>query len=450
MHVKTFSTLWALGMLMFAGCHENPSGVSESGPAGSAALVRVTPVKAARKTLIRYCAQPGQIDAWEEAPLFAKVSGYVRAVHVDIGDKVQGPKRAEGKKTAPGQTLVEIDAPELVQELAQKQAGVEQAKSEIKQAEAGVRVAVAAKASAQALVEEARASVQRAEADFNRASSELSRITQLADRQAVTDKLVDETKNKHAAAEAARKEVAAKIRSAQARLNESDAMVAKAEADLGSAKARLSVAEAERDQVKAMLDFTQIRAPFDGVVSSRNVDTGHLVNVGASERKPLLSVVNTNVVRVVIDVPEVDAVHVAPGAEATIHLPSLGAEGMTGKVSRTTWVLNQATRTLRTEVDVENKEGRLRPGMYATVKLKVAERPDAVTLPKTALITDGGETFCWKIEADDTLRRNKVQTGIETGGEVEIVSGLSGGEDIIGVNAGAFREGQQVARVAAK
>jgi len=416
------------------------------------AKLRVTPIKPARKTLIRYCEQPGQIAAREEAPLFAKVSGYVRQVNVDIGDKVRGPVYVEGTLKSPGQTLVSIDVPELEQELAQKQASVEQATAEIKQSEAAVKVAKAMADSARAMEDEASAMVERVEAEFARWKAELARIEDLAARQAVTDKLVDETQSKFRAADAMRKEIAAKIRSAQAQLRQAEALVEKAEADQESAQAKRAVTQAERDRVATQISFAEIRAPFDGIVAARHVDAGHLINAGSSAKEPLLVVVSADVVRVSVDVPEVDSVHIEPDAEATIRLPSLGAAGVTsvtGKVARTAWVLNQATRTLRVEIDVPNADGRLRPGMYAHARLKVAERPDAIVVPKTALLVAAGQTSVWRVDADGTLRRQVVQTGIEAGGEWEIVAGLTGDEELIGVNPAAFREGQQIERAEA-
>lgn len=436
-------------MLIITGCgtgHRDAASASES---RGDAKVRVTPIKPIRKTITRYCEQPGQVAALEHTPLFAKVSGYVRKVHVDIGDEVQGPVREEGQPAQPGQLLIEIDVPELQKELAQREAAVEQARSEIKQAEAAVKVAKAMGDSAEALVEEAQATVERVDADFQRWKSELDRITDLASRGAVTEKLVDETQSKFRSAEAARKEVTAKIKSAQANFNESGALVEKAEADLGAAQAKLAVAEAERDRTQTLLGFAEIRAPFTGRVAARNVDTGHLVNVGSSAKEALMVIVNTNSVRIYVDVPEIDAVHIQPKAEAVIQMPSL-AGGIEGQVTRTTWVLNESTRTLRTEIDVSNDDGRLRPGMYAHARLKVAERADALVLPKSALMTAGGETSVWRIETDGTLRRQGVKTGIEAGGEFEIASGLTGDEDLIGVNVAAFREGQQVEVVEAK
>ena len=435
--------------LLLAGCGA-VRGAKSDEVSSAEARVRVTPLKTVRKTLTRYCEQPGQIAALEETPIYAKVNGYVHRVLVDIGDKVTGPVyEGEELKTA-GQLLLEIEVPELEKELAQKTASIEQARSEIKQAQAAVKVAEAMRDSAQAAVEEADATVERMEADFQRWKSEFARMTDLASRQAVTQKLVEETESKYKAADALRKEVTAKIKSAHAQLGEAEAQITKAAADEEATQSMLAVAQADHDRIQSLLGFAEIRSPFDGVVAARNVDTGHLVNSGSSAKEPLLIIVRPETVRVFVDVPEIDAIHIEPRAEAKIRMPSLAGDGIAGTVTRTSWVLNQATRTLRIEIDVPNETGRLRPGMYAHARIKVAERKEALTLPKSALLVSGGQTSCWRIESDGTLRRTNLQIGIESGGEFEIVSGLSGDEDLIGVNAAAFREGQQVEVVAPK
>src|SRR5262249_33493819 len=115
-----------------------------------------------------------------------------------------------------------------------------------------------------------------------------------------------------------------------------------------------------------------------------------------------------------------------------------------GTVTRTAWNLDAATRTLRTEVDLPNEDGVLRPGMYAHARVKVAEREDALSLPKSAVMTADVKSFCFTIDADGLVVRTPVETGVVAGDDIEIPSGLTGDEQVIGVNAAAFREGQQV------
>lgn len=414
--------------------------------AGGVPLVRVTPVKPQRKTLVRRVEQPGRIEAFEETPLFAKVTGYVSRIHVDIGDRVAGPKIDEkGKVVEAGQVLAELTIPELEEELKQKQALVVQSAAESKQAEAAIKVADSMRTSARARVAEAQAAVERHQANYNRWKSELARITELADKGAVTKKLVDESENNFRAADAARSEAAAKIRSAEAGYSEAEALVEKAHSDLDAAKAKQLVAQADEQRAATLLGYATIRAPYDGTITERNIDTGHLVYAATGTGgKPLFVVVTSDVLRIFMDVPEADAVLTKEKAEVKIRIPSSPGEAFTGTITRTAWVLDAGTRTLRAEIDLDNQHGRLRPGMYVTADLKVAERPDAWALPKTAIISSDGQNACLTIDSSGMIKKTPIVTGIRAGDDVEIVSGLTGDEQVIGVNPAAFREGQQV------
>jgi RND family efflux transporter MFP subunit len=266
----------------------------------------------------------------------------------------------------------------------------------------------------------------------------------------VTREVAEEKEKLFRAAESARKQTQARITSAKAAVAEKRALVEKADADLEAARKRLVAAEADLARVKALLTYTKIRAPYDGVVTARNVHTGHLVQPGVgSGGKPLLVVVQTKVMRIFVDVPEIDARFVAPGSEAVVRFPSSPSEARTGTVTRTAWNLDAATRTLRTEIDLPNDDGKLRPGMYANARLKVAERTDALSLPKTAVMTAEGKSSCYAIDGDGHVVRTPIEIGLRTDDDVEIVSGLAGDEQVIGLNTSAFREGQLVEIAAA-
>jgi RND family efflux transporter MFP subunit len=443
-------------MFLACGCQRGGTpavpGDAAGTPAGetSAALTRVTPIRPVRKTLIRRTEQPGQVEAFEETPLYAKVAGYVQSIPVDIGDTVAGPRHdPQGRLIDAGQVLVELSIPELEQEYQQKQALVGQAQAEVRQGAAAVRVAEAALAAAQARVEETRAAIARTQADFDRFQSELARVQELATKGALTQQVADEKRNQFRAADAARGETAAKILSAQAAVTESTALLDKAQADHEALKAKLRVAQAEERRVAALMEYRHIRAPYDGVVAVRNVHTGHLVQPGTgSGGKPLLVLIRVDKVRIFVDVPEADAVLTRRDGEARIRIPSMSAETFTGTVTRTAWMLNAGTRTLRTEIDRDNPDGRLRPGMFVVADLKVAERPDALALPHTALWSADGQTFCYTIDSSGKVTRQPVEAGIRAGDEVEIISGLTGNEQVIGTNPAAFRDGQQVEVVA--
>lgn len=439
---RTFHTVCLLLSLVLGlanGCRPAGDAHSNEG-AGGLPPIRVVAMKPDRKPLVRTVELPGRVEAFEEAPLYARVTGYVTKVTVDLGDRIHGPRDNE-----PGQPLFELQVPELREELAEKSARISQTRAEVRQSEAAVKVAEAAVRSAEALVHEAEAAVTKQESLFARWKSEFARVSELAQRGALTQKVADETRAELDAADAGRREVAARITSVEAAHQESLANLEKARADATAMQSRLEVAEAEQRRVAAMLDFATVRAPFDGVVVDRKVHPGHLVKAGGgASETPLLTVMRIDPVRIFVDVPEVDAVHVSDGTRAEILVPSLPGEPLDAKVTRTSWSLNATSRTLTTEIDVPNPDGRWRPGQYVQVKLRVAERNDVLSLPKTAIITQDKQACCLIVGSDGQVRRQPVSLGLQAGNDVEIRGGLTGNENVIAVNASSFREGQIV------
>ena len=456
MRIPLLSVLVAIFGLA-VGCNQP---VATSASAGAATepthgVMRVTPIKPVRKTLVRVTEQPGQIEAFEETAIHAKLAGFVKKVHVDIGDKVTGPARlGSDQPEEPGQVLAELEMPELEAELKQKQALVAQAAAEITQSEAAIKVATSAQASAEALVAEARASIERAQAMYDRWHSEFERVKELVEKKAVTQKVADETEQQFKAADAARREIGAKIKSAQAKLSESAANIEKADADLIAMQSKHKVAQADEQKTRALLGYATLRAPFDGVITERHLDTGHLVQPSGVSGKPLFVVVRADSVRIFLDVPERDAGFIATGSPAKITVPALSATAFEGQVTRTSWTLQTASRTMRTEIDIPNANGKLRPGMYATAEIEVARRVDALSLPKSAILKHGTESFALGISAENKIVKLPIKTGIvavtPTGTDIEIVTGLTGDESLIGANLAAYKEGQVVEIVVAK
>lgn len=450
--MRTILTLALLASTtILTGCGETAATSAMTATESTHGVMRVTPIKAIRKTLVRITEQPGQIEAFEETAIHAKLAGFVKKVHVDIGDQVTGPSRAStDQPEQPGQILAELEMPELDAELKQKQALVAQAAAEVTQSEAGIKVAMSAKTSAEALVAEAHASIERVDAMYERWKSEFERVRELVEKKAVTSKVADETEQQFKAADAARREIAAKIKSVQAKLSESSANIEKADADLVAAQSKHKVAKADEQKTRALLSYATLRAPFDGVITERHLNTGHLVQPSGVSGKPLFVVVRADTVRIFLEVPETDAGFIAANSPAKIKVPSLSAESFEGKVARTAWTLQTSSRTLRTEIDVENPSGRLRPGMYATAEIEVARRVDALSLPKSAVFKKGPDSFCKSISSGNTIKELPIKTGIVAGTDVEIVSGLTGEESLIGANLAAYREGQAVEVIVAK
>lgn len=411
---------------------------STAGPTASAPTATVSVVSPSRTTLRRTSMQPGQVEPWETTELHAKVPGFVARVHVDIGDVIRT-----------GDVLVDIALPEFVAERDQKAAVVAQAGAELEQAHARQRVADAGRTAAEAAIAEAEAAISRAGAEIKRRDAELRRTERLVAEGAVTAALADEMQSVLAAARAAGTEAEARVRSVRAALLQAEALVAQAQADVVAARARVAVAEADRARIEALLGYGRIVAPFDGVVLRRHVHSGHLA-VAGGDGDPLLSVARTDRLRVVTAVPEITAAFVDVGDPVEIRLQAVPGAAVTGTVARTAGSLDEQTRTLRAEIDLDNTPAAagggqpLRPGLYATTTIVAETHPDAIAIPKAAVVRDTEGAACFVV-IDGTARRRPITTGIEEGSLVEVTAGLDGTERVVTAGAASLADGQGVA-----
>jgi HlyD family secretion protein len=416
------------------GCRPSLAEPGQTASAGDGAdpPVRVAVARPVRKALRPESVQFGWIEAFERTPLWAKLPAYVEKLYVDIGDRVE-----------PNQVLADLSIPEMQDELRQKEAQVAQAQAGIEQAAAAVRAAEAAQATAQAKIAEAAAGNIRADGDYQRWKSQYARIGELVAGGSLDRKLEDETRNSLQAAEAARGEASAKVQSAKAALLENKADVAKAHADQSLAAARLQSAQADLARQKALLQYTHLRAPYSGVITERNVVRGDFVqSAGTASAKPLLAVARTDLARIFVDVPEMDSPWVEAGRPAHVTVEALGDRVFEGKVARTSWLLGP-NRTLRTEVDLPNPGGLLRPGMYATAHIVLQDRPAALVLPQSAVVGSGKQAFCWTVRQGKAAK-TPIALGLQVAGEVEVISGLTDDASVVQSPPESLREGQAV------
>jgi len=395
------------------------------------AVMRIEAIKPERHTVQRSVGEPGQLEAVETTPIHAKIAGYVRKVNTDIGYEI--------KK---GQVLAELYVPELEAEVKQKAAAVEQAQAKKAQAEAAVKVALAAVTSSEAKLTAVQAGVKRVEADLTRWQQEYRRIEQLFNERAQTGTLLDETRSKLRSSESSGDEVRAQVKSAAAAVVESRASLDQARSDVAAAASTVEVAREEARRVEAMLGYTKIEAPYDGIITRRDVDTGHLTRPG-SDAPPLFIAARTDVVTIVVDVPETYATDVNKGDRATVKLQAMKGRTVEGTVTRSSWALDPKTRTIRTEIDIPNPDGKLRPGLYAYATVIVVEHKDVLTIPTSAVLTEKDKAFCIVV-ADGKAVRKPIETGLSDGTRTEVLSGLEGVEAVVKANAASLIDGQPV------
>jgi HlyD family secretion protein len=419
------AALGGLGYYYWLGPGHAPKGAGDP----PAHVVVAAPVK---KTLRRVTIQPGQIEAFEISPLFAKLPGYVQKFYHDIGDHVEQDK-----------PLADVGIPELQDEARQKESMLAYAKAGVQQALAGLRAAGKQVETAEAGLREARAGTIRAQGLYERWKSEHTRMLQLEASQNVDRRLVDESQNELSSAEAARGEAEAKVASAEAVLAERKVGVEKAQADLAVAQASVANADADVARMRSLLAYTQIRMPYTGVVIERNIDRGDFVQPASmATAKPLFVVAHSDVVRIFVDVPEMEAPKIDLGAKAFIHVQALPDQSIEGTVTRTSWALGR-NRTLRTELDIPNPKRLLRPGMYATAEIVLEQRADVLALPLAAIVSPDKQPYCCCVE-DGKIVRKLLTLGLRTPQEAEIVDGLKGNERVVQSQVAALQVGQPV------
>lgn len=430
--------------------------VSEEADGETAAPVTLKAVrpKLNGQQLVNEVTQPAYVQAFYKADLMARVAGPVKKVYKDIGDTV-----------AEGEALLDIDVPDLERELLQKDALVQLAEQEVRAAQTAVTAAKAAEKEAAAQIRERESLVQQAAARRKYANAVYVRVRKLAESNAVEASLVDERLKNVEAADAEWQSARTGVESARANLEEFSSKVASALVDVEVKKARVQVARADRERVRVLVDLASLRAPFKGIVASRHIDPGTFVqNASTGNPTPLMTLLRTDLVTLVMWVPERDAPHVHKGTEAAVRLDALGRQVVPARVSRVSyWLDPDKSRDMRVEVDLPNRDGALRVGMYGSMTLTLQRFDSALLLPASAVFTRGGKThLCEVRDGKAHLVRVRVQheDGIcvkvarlvnrlddKTRTEVEQLIELTGDEVVVRSGQGELHEGQEVEAV---
>jgi RND family efflux transporter MFP subunit len=331
---------------------------------------------------------PGTIQAVTEAPILARADGYLKRRLVDIGDQVKQ-----------GQVLAEIDAPELDQQTRQAEAAVEQAEAALEQAQANLEQG-------------------KANRDLARTTSE--RWTALLKRGIVARQDADQYE--------------AQFTAQQANVQALEKAVAAQRSNIAAAKANLA-------RLQEVESYRLVKAPFDGVITVRNVDVGALVSTGSTL---LYRIAQVEKLRTYVNLPQDSANSIHVGQPAVVTVSNFPGRRFHGTVTRTANALDPASRTMLVEIDVPNSDRSLFPGMYADVDLSGARSNPPLVLPATTIIfrTDGAQVAV--LQPDGTIHLQKITVGRDYGDRVEVLQGLSEGVDILTAPTDSAREGAKI------
>jgi multidrug efflux system membrane fusion protein len=210
-------------------------------------------------------------------------------------------------------------------------------------------------------------------------------------------------------------------------------------------QANLNSATANVRRLEQLESFKHIYAPFSGVVTKRNIDIGALINSGnGGSNQQLFDLASIDPIRVYVDVPEIYAPFVRPGVHASIELASLVGQHFTGSVVRSADAIDPTTRTLRTEIDVQNPKGELFPGSYAQVHFALNVRAPRLSVPVNALLFRAEGTRAAVVGSDRKIHLKPVVIGRDYGTEVEVLDGLEQTDSLVLNPPDSLEEGEEV------
>jgi RND family efflux transporter MFP subunit len=364
-------------------------------PGNGSNVTEAAVVRVERRALGNSLTIAGEFKPFQDVEVHAKVAGYIRNINVDVGDHVKE-----------GQVLAVLEVPELAAELSGAAAAVRRSEEEIRRAQSDV---------------------MRAQSSHAATHSGYARLKQASDSRAglVAQQEIDD---------------------AQAKDLEAEAQISSAEAQLSAARQQLEVAQANQKQYYALESYSRITAPFAGVITVRLADTGALIQGGTSASSgagPVVRLAEVSKLRLVLPVPESAAAQIHLGDPVRARVQALNQD-FEGKVSRFADLLDRQTRTMETEIDFPNKDGRLIPGMYAEATLSLSENKNELCIPTEAVSRNSNDAVVLTVNNQDVIEERHIKLGFEGESYVQVLGGVVEGDRVVIGGRSQFRPGQKV------
>lgn len=462
-------------------------GEEQAAPEPASQAIRVRAVHAALgKDFNMTVQRPADVEAYYSAELESRVPGEVKMIRTARGDEVKA-----------GELLIEVDVPDLVQAVKEKEQVVRQRQKDHDLAVVAIKSAEAAVKTAKANVKLKQAAVGLAEATISQKAKLLARLQDLRAGRNIDQGVVDDAQRDYEAALADKQSALAAVEKAQSEVEDAEARRDEARETAKVKETLIGIARSDLELAKARREFARIRAPFDGTVVRRKIDPGDFVqNAATGHPTPLLSMQRSDIVTVVMRVPDNFAPYVTAGTEAVLEVPALPGVRIHGKVTRFAPSLVNAENdhTMPVEVDLWNrtpeeydaflkaekarpvpfddlkkgplplvpefktrtgaaKPARLLPGMIGSMTLVLRTFPDARLLPSEAIVSRGGRPYIYVVK-DGKAHLEPVEVQVDDGkvAVVEllgdngtVLGNLTGEEVVIISNQGELSEGQPVA-----
>jgi len=370
-------------------CSGNGNGRVQAGP------ITVGVTKVVNKSLGRQITLSSELVPFQEIDVYAKESGYVQKLLVDYGTHVKA-----------GQLMAVLEIPELEAQLQEDQAEIKNATNQVSRAQH---------------------ELNRFQAQYKALHLQYTRLNGVFESQPgiVAQQEVDDAQGKDLAA---------------------SAQVDAGQAALEAAQSQLSVTRAKLSHDRSLFDYSRITAPFAGVVTERYANLGTLVQAGtgsSTQAMPIVRLSQDDLFRLVIPVPESYVRYIRVGVQVDVRVPSL-SRTFPGRVARFSVDVREDTRTMHTEVDVQNRDRALISGLYAEAELTLEHKEDIPSVPLQAVNHEADKTTVFVVNASHQIEDRTVSLGLQTASDAEIVSGLSAGELVVVSDRSGLKPGVKV------
>lgn len=362
--------------------------VQASGP-----MITVGVTKVVNKSLGRQITLSSELVPFQEIDVYAKESGYIKKLLVDYGTHVKV-----------GQVMAVLEIPELEAQLQEDQAEIKNATNQVSRAQH---------------------ELYRYQAQYKALHLQYTRLNGVFESQPgiVAQQEVDDAQGKDMAA---------------------SSQVDAGQAALEASQSQLSVARAKLSRDQSLFDYAKITAPFAGVVTERYANLGTLVQAGTgSQAAPIVKLSEDDLFRLVIPVPESYVRYIHVGDPVDVRVPSLN-KTFPGKVARFSVDVKESTRTMHTEVDVQNRDRILMPGLYAEADVALEHRDDIPTIPLQAVNHEGNKTTVFVVDRKNEIEDRPITLGLQTANDAEVVSGLVEGEQVVVSDRSGLKPGDKV------
>ena len=385
----TFSVL--VGIVVYIVMNRHPNARAAEVPSAKVAV-------AAKGDIAHTLSLAGQFQPYQVVDVHPKVTGFMVKINVDIGDRVRK-----------GQTLAVLEVPELNAQLKGTVFEVQRAKDDLLRAQNEIR---------------------RDEAIHSALHADYERLLETSKAQPglIAQQELDDAESKDLS---------------------SESQVDAAKAAAAAAEQHTEVAHTDNDRVQALKNYTNVVAPLDGVIVWRYADTGALIQSGTNSNEqdiPIVRLSESGLLRLRMPIPENDVQFVHIGDPMQVRVDAIG-RSFTGKIVRFTRDVNFETRTMETEIDVENQDLSISPGMYANTQMQLAIAANVTTIPVEALVLKGNRESVYSLDASNRVHIHNVEVGLRSSKLAEIKSGLQPGDRVIVGGQENYTEGEKVSPI---